>query len=87
LHHGTVSNDANQLHKRRGQKAPQAEEYPQHWIPPYVHSEAPFYESLEHKSGEHANTRRMLDVFSAAVPERYADTILKNWQEKERLAS
>lgn len=83
LAHGPVSNDPNQLRKRLGRMAPQADAYPQAWISRLMSSEAQFYEALGHISGEHINARRMLDVFSAAVPERYADTILRQWRERQ----
>ena len=83
LLHGPIPNSPMLLHKRLGRRAPQADEYPSAWARQYTQSERDFYEQLDHPSANTDEARRMLDVFSATVPERYAESILKAWESKQ----
>ena len=80
LHHGPVPNDPQVLRKRLGRHAPQAEDYPHAWLASYAHGETDFYQDLGQPVNEQG--RKMLDVFSAVIPERYAASILRAWEEK-----
>ena len=80
MQHGPITNDSNQLRKRLGKRAPEVKDYPHRWMAPYAHSEGLFYESLELPHADTDHARRMTDVFSAAIPERYASIILQRWQ-------
>ena len=83
LHHGPIANDPNQVRKRGGRKAPEVLAYPDAWLVPFTHGEMQFETSETSSAKGVAHGTRLLDVFSAAIPERYAAAILHQWAEKQ----
>lgn len=87
LHHGPLGNDARQVAKRLGAHAPALGEYPTEWKYAYARSERSFLAELIEGSAAltekgRGAVRQLLDVFSDAVPLRYAEEIMGRWAEE-----
>jgi len=80
LQHGPITNDLHQLRKRGGKRAPTVEDYPPLMRAQYAATEDRVFESLALSPADTNHARQMMDVFSAAIPERYAAAILQRWQ-------
>lgn len=81
LQHGPISNDPAQLRKRAGKRAPTLAEYPPRWRTAYLADERPFFQDLDEMAGKTEHAKRMVDAFSSAIPERYAEIILRLWEQ------
>ena len=82
--HGPLVPDKRQ---HRGHQPPTLNAYPQEWVEAYRRSEPEFLETLcVHTSGR-AATERTLDIFSAVLPLRYAERVLRAWEQRSDTGS